>query len=163
MSNTRGFVTKGSREYFAEREQRLQGHIDEARTKIDEIETRVRAELIEIGAERDRLRLHLEGFIDARNKLVEHRNRTVDLVSQLQSVIGICDTQLPVLDSMLDELEDDSVATDARMEDAEKSRHRQLSKHERKRTRFELRKTRLGLRKRLFGIDEMPATETASE
>ncbi len=71
-------------------------------------------------------------------------------------MIGICDTQLPVLDSMLDELEDDTVATDARMENAEKSRHRRLSKHERKRTRFELRKTRLGLRKRLFGIGDAP-------
>jgi chromosome segregation ATPase len=158
VSGERGFITKGTPEYFAEREKRIQSNIDEAKSRIDEIEAKVRAEIVEIGAERDRLRHHLDGFIGARNKLAEHRNKTVDLVAQLQAVISICDTQLPVLDAMLDELEHDSVAADARLENTEQSRHRQLHKHERKKTRYELRKTRLGLRKKLFGVEAVVET-----
>lgn len=157
----KGFVTKGTAEYFAAREQRIQGHIDEAKSKIDEIETRVRAEITAINQQRDRLRGHLEGFIDARNKLAAERNKTVDLIVQLNAVVSICDADLPVLDSMLDELENETIAADNKLADAEKSRHRQLNKHERKKTRYELRKTRLDLRRRLVAGAGEPGTAVA--
>lgn len=161
MSNDRGFVTKGTPEYFAERERRMQGHIDEAKKNIDAIETKVRAEIAEINVQRDRLREHLAGFIDARNQLATHRNKTVDLIAQLNAVVTICDADLPVLDSMLDELEGETIAADRKLEETEKGKARQLNKHVRKKTRYELRKTRLDLRKRLLGVTE--AEQIANE
>jgi len=146
MSKT-GFVTKGTTEYFAEREQRMQAHIDGAKAKIDEIEAKVTAEITEINAQRDRLHTHLAGFIDARNQLVAHRNKTVDLVTQLQAVVSICDNELPVLDAMLDGLETDTIAADAKLVEAEKSKSRQLNKHVRTRRKYEMRKSRLDLRR----------------
>ncbi len=154
MSSERGFVTKGSPEYFAERERRMQAHIDEAKTNIFAIETKVRAEITEINVQRDKLREHLAGFIEARNQLAEHRNKTADLVVQLEAVMGICDANLPVLDNMLNELEDEAVAADRKLEDTEKGKTRQLSKHVRKKTKYELRKCRLDLRKKIVGMDQ---------
>ncbi len=157
----KGFVTKGSSEYFAEREQRMQAHIDEAKANIDKIETKVRAEIAEINTQRERLREHLAGFIDARNMLAAHRNKTVDLVAQLEAVIRICDADLPVLDSMLDELESETAAADKKFADTEEGKTRQLKKHVRKKAKYELRKTRLDLRRKLHGAD--PVQQLANE
>lgn len=157
MSNDRGFVTKGSTEYFAEREKRMQAHIDEAKSNIDKIETKVRAEITEINVERDKLRTHLAGFIDARNALAAHRNTTVDLIAQLNAVVTICDADLPMLDSMLDELEGEAMAADNKLAETEKGKERQLKKHVRKKSKYELRKTRLDLRKKLHGADPVQA------
>ncbi len=157
----RGFVTKGSTEYFAEREKRMQAHIDEAKTNIDKIETKVRAEIAEINVQRERLHTHLGGFIDARNALASHRNTTVELVLQLEAVIKICDADLPVLDSMLDELEGETMAADKKLADTEEGKTRQLKKHVRKKAKYELRKTRLDLRRKLHGAD--PVQQLANE
>jgi hypothetical protein len=159
----RGFTTKGSEQYFADREARITAHIVDAKTKIDEIETRVRAEMVEIGERRDRIRHHLQGFIAARNELVEHREKTVRLVDELHAVIGICDEQLPTLDAMLDELEKDYGTEDVALQGAEQSRARQLKKHERKKTRYELRGARLQLRKTLFLGPQNGETKTPQE
>lgn len=155
-----GFVTKGSEAYFAEREQRLNSKIGEAKTAIDAIEAKVRDEIAEITAKRDKIREHLQGFVTARNALVERRENAASLIADIQGVIAICDTELPALDAMLDELEGGYRTEDSRLEGAETSRHRQLRKHERKKTRFELRAARLQLRKNLFFGSTEPTTET---
>lgn len=148
--NERGFTTKGSAEYFAEREQRIGRHIDEAKSKIEEIEARVRGEIAEISARRATLRMHLEGFVTARNEIVERRDAAIKLIGELEAVIGVCDNEIPGIDAALDELQHDYGAEDQRLDAAETSRHRQLRKHERKKTRFEGRLARVQLRKSLF-------------
>lgn len=149
-TESKGFITKGTAEYFAERERKITARIDEAKTKIDEIERKVRGEIAEITTIRDRIQEHLSGFVQARNELVEHRARTIALIESLNGVVSICDADLPALDKMLDDLESDYTREDGRLADAERSRHRQLHKHERAKTRYELRNVRLGLRKKLM-------------
>jgi len=148
--NNKGFVTKGSAEYFAEREKKINARIVEAKSKIDEIESKVRDEIVEITASRELIQQHLSGFVQARNELVQHRSKTIALIESLNSVVSICDTDLPVLDKMLDELEVDYTREDDNLAAAEKSRHRQLNKHVRAKTRYELRSIRLSLRKKLM-------------
>jgi hypothetical protein len=142
--------TKGSEEYFAEREAKITAHINDAKTKIEEIEGRVRGEITAIQEQRDKIRMHLEGFIAARNGIVTHRERTIELIDELNKIVLICNSQLPALDEMLDTLENRAQSEDQALEGAENSRHRQLHKHERKKTRFELRQARLKLRKDMF-------------
>jgi hypothetical protein len=162
VSQDKGFVTKGSEEYFAEREANINKRIVEAKTNIAAIEARVQAEIAEIVERRDRLRTHLEGFITARNELVGHRQATIKLITELQQVVGVCDAELPTLDRMLDSLETSYETEVDGLNEAEKSRSRQLKKHERAKTRYELRSARLAMRKKLFFGQEEQAPVIAS-
>lgn len=148
-------VTKGTPEYFAEREKRMQGHIDTAKAKIDEIEAKVRAEIDEITAQRNTLRRHLEGFLNARDALVASREKTEKLIDALGAIIVVCDAELPQLDSLLSQLDGDYAQADTKLDETEKGKRRQLHKHERTKTKYELRKVRLDLRRRLT-LGEQP-------
>lgn len=160
MSDT-GFVTKGSEQYFAEREQKIQAHIDDAKSKIAEIENRMRAEIEEIKNKREMLRKHLSGFIDARNDLVRHRAKTIQLIVELENTVKVVDDQLPTLDEMLTVLEKDYRREDYALDEAEGSRTKQLKKYERKKARYEGRQVRLELRKNIF-LRDSKKTEVES-
>lgn len=146
----RGFVTNGSSEYFAEREQKISTQISEARAKIDEINARVAPEIAAITEKRERLRAQLDVLMAARNDLVKHCETATALIGELEKVTAICDIEVPNVDRVLDLLQDDYEKEDTELDQAEKARRRQLSKHERKQQRYELRSARLSLRKKLL-------------
>lgn len=150
----KGFTTKGSPEYFAERTAKVQARIDEAKSKIESIESRVRVEIEAIQTERTKLLGHLHGAVVARDALTNKRETAAKLIEEMQSVVRLCDADLPSLDEMLDVLLAEGERVDDALDEAEKSRRRQLHKHERARTRYEGRKTRLELRKELFAKNQ---------
>lgn len=157
------FITKGTPEYFAEREARLQAHIDNAKTQIESIEGRCRAELVELAGIRDRIQEHLQGFVNARNELVKHREETLVLISSLKSLVNVCETELPEVDKLLDGLEIDYNRTDHNLADKEETRRKQLNKHERVKARFELRSAHLALRKKKALVHEQPSGAATGE
>lgn len=160
----KGFVTKGSPDYFAERGTKIQARIDEAKDKIDAIESRVRGELEEIQAERTKLMEHLRGAVAARDALASKRTTAINLLDELTGIIEICGSEMPSLDEMVNTLLTEGERADERLKAAEKSRHRQLCKHERAKTRYEGRKVRLELREKLYAkksdAEEVPAEST---
>lgn len=156
--SSKGFVTKGTPEYFSKRATNIQSRLDEARAKIETIEARVRGEIDDIQTERRVLIAHLQGAAAARDALVGRRDSAARLIDELQCVVALCDDELPGLDEMLSALQAEGKRVGDRLDEAEKSRHRQLHKHERAKTRYEGRMVRLDLRKKLM-MGEQPAED----
>lgn len=159
----KGFTTKGSPEYFAERTAKVQARIDEAKSKIESIESRVRVEIEAIQTERAKLLGHLHGAVVARGALTSKREAAARLIEEMQSVIRLCDAELPALGEVLDVLLAEGERADDALDEAEKSRRRQLHKHERARTRYEGRKTRLELREAMFAKHRPAAQQPSGE
>jgi len=153
----KGFVTKGSPEYFEERRQRMQAHVDTANAKLDEIESKLRVEIDEITTYRNAIRSNLEAFVRNRDALVASRQKIEGLIDQLGGAVAVIDTELPQLDRLLDDLDGEYANLDVRLNEAEKVKRRQLHKHERTKTKYKLRITRLDLRQRIVEKNQKEA------
>lgn len=146
----KSFVTNGSVEYFAEREKRLKARLKASTDAIDGIEEKMRDDLREV----HKLRLELsEKLMDINGILGTLQSKRESMALDIQSLyktIALLETDIPQVSKMVEQLEKCHNDADLSLAELEKSKRRQLHKHERSKDKYEQRAERLRLRRDLI-------------